>query len=87
MIGADLVTALEGLADHLVRTLAPPPVVAEGSHQGNVRSTSGQRDVKPENVRPGLVPCAECRTEQRPGAVHFARLTDIRPCVGSWRRR
>lgn len=62
--------------------VAPPAVVAEGSHQGNV-----QRDVKPENVRPGLVPCPECGTGQRPGAVHFASNTEIRPCVGSWRRR
>lgn len=72
-MGALVLAALNDLAGALVHAFPPPTVVADGSWQGN--------------VRPGLLPCPECKTPQRPGAVHFARLTDIRPCVGSWRRR
>ena len=85
MIG-NLITALDELATALLAEFAPPRVVADGSHQGNVRATSVQRDVKPENVPAGLVACVSCGTAQRPGAVHFARLSDLRPCAGSWRR-
>lgn len=35
---------------------------------------------------PGLVPCKECGTDQRPGAVHFTSVTAARPCPGSWVR-
>lgn len=39
----------------------------------------------------GLVPCPTCSTMQQPRdghmAVHFARATDQRPCVGSWPAR
>lgn len=73
MIAARFVEALELLAGELVRTLPPPAVVAEGSSPGILRL--------------GLVPCPKCGTPQRPGGVHFASNTDIRPCAGSWGRR
>lgn len=42
-------------------------------------------------LSPGLVPCQTCATMQQPRdghmAVHFARATDQRPCVGSWPAR
>lgn len=38
-------------------------------------------------TQPGLVRCQVCGTEQRPGAVHFATLTEQRPCPGSWARK
>lgn len=82
---AAFVEALGELADVLLRGMPAPR--AEGSHQGNVRATGIHRDVKPENVTRGLVPCSTCNTPQRPGAVHFAKATDMRPCVGSWGRR
>ena len=67
------IAALDELAIALLAAFPPPTVVADGSSPGNVRL--------------GLVPCAECKTPQRPGAVHFATLTDVRPCAGSWGRR
>jgi hypothetical protein len=86
-----LFAALGDLADVARSVFGDGPVrVAEGSFQGNVmrpRATSVHRDVKPENVRPGLVPCVECGRPERPGAVHFASNTTIRPCTGSWGRR
>lgn len=46
------------------------------------------RDVKPSNVRPGLVLCPTCGTEQAPRdghmAVHFPAREATRPCPGSW---
>lgn len=74
MIGARFIAALGDLAGALLATFPPPDfVIAEGS---------GPISITP----PGLIPCADCRTPQRPGAVHFAKLTDLRPCPASWRR-
>lgn len=73
MIGDRFVAALELLADELLRAFPPPAVCADGSAPGVMRL--------------GLVPCPTCHTPQRPGAVHFASNTAIRPCVGSWGRR
>jgi hypothetical protein len=61
----------------------PGPIVLE---RGDVARLLSQGD---DPARPGLVPCATCGTEQArretggPG-VHFAALTDQRPCAGSW---
>jgi hypothetical protein len=65
----------------------PGPLVIE---RGDVARIIGDRDVKPDNVRPGLVPCVTCGSLQAPRAdggqlgVHFATLADQRPCAGSW---
>ncbi len=77
MIAARFIESLGELAAELARKF-PHATLARGTMPGVDRIVT---------VRPGLVPCAVCGTEQRPGAVHFAKLTDIRPCVGSWGRR
>lgn len=62
----------------------------EGLRRTLTPAARARFDAVIESYRPlprGLVPCSTCGTEQRPGAVHFATLRDIRPCVGSWRRR
>lgn len=43
-------------------------------------------DGSPSAIPSGLLLCSTCSTSQRPGAVHFAKPTDERPCPGSWRR-
>jgi hypothetical protein len=70
---ARFVAALDELAHALLAEFPAPLVVAEGS---------GPIAITPQ----GLIPCADCGSPRRPGAVHFARLTDLRPCVGSWGR-
>lgn len=84
MTAARFIAALGELAD-VARALfapaprpplpAPPLAIAQGS--------SPAIDV-PEVLPPGLVPCSDCGTEQRPGAVHYPTLLDQRPCRGSW---
>ena len=87
MIG-DLITSLDALALALLAEFSRPTVVADGTMPGIVvRATSVHRDVKPENVPPGLVPCTECGRPERPGAVHFPTNTAMRPCAGSWGSR
>lgn len=65
----------------------PGPLVLE---RGDVARLLADRDVKPDNVRPGLVPCVTCGSLQAPRAeggqlgVHYPTLADVRPCPGSW---
>lgn len=75
---ARLITALDDLTRELLRAFPSPVECAIGS---------SPVIAVPEALTPGLVPCVECATPQRPGAVHFPSNTAIRPCVGSWRRR
>lgn len=86
MIGARFIESLGELAAELARKF-PHATLADGTMPGVAPAPIAERDVKPENVQPGLVPCASCGTGQRPGAVHFASNTEIRPCAGSWSRR
>ena len=82
MIGAGFVQLLGELAVELAR-LAAPITVAEGTAPGTRRRAIVAIDPP---TPPGLMPCPDCSTLQRPGAVHFATLTDQRPCPASWRR-
>lgn len=93
-MGALVLAALNDLAGALVEAFPPPTVVADGSWQGNDPPDANgytrselRRKLRLDEPRPGLVPCSTCKTPQRPGAVHFASNTAIRPCAGSWRRR
>lgn len=77
MIAARFIESLGEFAAELARAF-PGVNLAQGTMPGISRV---------EVVPPRLVRCADCQTEQRPGAVHFASNTAIRPCAGSWRRR
>ncbi|HKP06400.1 MAG TPA: hypothetical protein VJU58_04030 [Microbacterium sp.] len=77
MIAARFVESLAELAAELARQF-PGVTLADGTMPGLARIE--------QPLPRGLVTCPTCGTAQRPGAVHFATVTALRPCAGSWRR-
>lgn len=82
---ADLVKALDELADVIAAMFASPRA------EPSPRATLGRRLAVDLLLPLGLESCPTCGTLQAPRgdrmAVHFATLTDQRPCAGSWPRR